>query len=69
VNTVAAPVKGDINGDRVVNNLDVIQALKIAGGLDVAWNRMDRGDVNADAKIDMVDVVKIARKISGLGTL
>jgi hypothetical protein len=60
-------VKGDLNWDGVVNNADVVYALKIAAGIkSVDPNNLARGDVNSSSKVDMLDAVKIARKINGL---
>lgn len=68
VNTVSPLAKGDLNGDRAVNNVDVVKSMRIAAGLEVLGNRSAQADVNGDGKADLSDTVKIIRKVNGKDT-
>jgi len=60
-------VKGDVNGDAIVNLSDAILSLKIASGANVgnAVITID-GDVNGDGKIGIEEAVYILRILTGL---
>ena len=51
---------GDVNGDSVVDILDVITTVNIVLG-DVVWN--DDADVNGDGVIDILDIISIVNII------
>ena len=58
---------GDLNGDGIVNIVDVLFAARISGGLMTPTpDQLDHGDVapsgNPNGKIDAVDVMRILRK-------
>jgi hypothetical protein len=62
---------GDLNGDGIVNVVDVMFAEQIATGLRTTTpDQLDHGDVsppgNPDGKIDVRDVSRIMRKAFGL---
>ncbi len=60
---IGALVRGDVNGDGVVNMADIIKCERIILG----WDSPTPGaDVNGDGEIDMGDVVPIERIILGL---
>jgi hypothetical protein len=65
VNTVTPVAKGDLNGDGVVNSIDVVSSLRIAAGLEWVGTRFNQADVNGDGKADLSDTVKIIRKVYG----
>ena len=52
----AQAVKGDVNGDGVVDNADIEEVTKIITGDSTNPN----GDVNGDSKVNVADIVKIA---------
>lgn len=69
VNTVQPLPKGDLNGDRQITTIDIIQSLRIAAGLDSLGARLNQADVNSDTKSNILDTVKIIRSVNGKGTL
>ncbi|HEY3266943.1 MAG TPA: carboxypeptidase regulatory-like domain-containing protein [Armatimonadota bacterium] len=60
-------VAGDINGNGVLDNADVVAALRIAGGLDSSTStQVTAGNVVTDPGITLSDATKLAREINGL---
>ena len=60
--TAQYKLKGDINGDDVVDKVDAAYYLRylISDGLyDFADRQLLRADMNNDKKYDMLDVIKI----------
>jgi hypothetical protein len=54
---------GDINGDGVVNNLDVVKAVNFALGITTPTDdQLERADMNGDGVVNNLDVVKIVNK-------
>lgn len=68
--TEAANLKGDINGDHVLNLSDAILALKASAGADISGIRPDYVssgvDVNGNSKAGVEEVIYILRRIAGL---
>jgi hypothetical protein len=61
------PVKGDLNGDRLVDVQDAVTALEIVVGLaDASAVQLAAGDVNGDGRIDVTDVALILQVAVGL---
>lgn len=57
---------GDITGDGVLNAADVVKALRIAGGIDVATSgEVERGNVVADPGITVQDALRLERAVNG----
>jgi hypothetical protein len=53
-------VSGDVNGDGVVDILDVLLLVKaILGGVTLSAEELDRADVNADDSINLLDIIAI----------
>jgi hypothetical protein len=69
VNSLSAPVKGDLNSDGAVTAIDAAIALKIAAGVEGAGSRVAAGDVaGSDSKVTIADAVRILRFVDGLQT-
>jgi len=70
--TVTGPValKGDLNGDDLVNLADAILALQVTGGMNPGSIRPNYGtsgaDVNGDKRIGLVEVIYIMQKVAGV---
>ena len=60
----AETVKGDINGDGVANNKDVVLLFRYVNGSPVTVNK-DAVDVNGDGSVNNKDVVALFRYVSG----
>lgn len=63
-------LKGDIDGNRVVNLADAILALQVVSGMQPAGIRTDYAtsgtDVNGDGKVGVAEVIHILQVLSGL---
>ncbi|MBA4396538.1 MAG: hypothetical protein C0394_04025 [Syntrophus sp. (in: bacteria)] len=70
VDPTLVPLRGDLNGDGVVNLADAILALKVAAGKDSNDIRMDfaacGADLNCDGRIDTAEVMYILQDMAGL---
>ncbi len=66
----SAVLKGDLNGDSVVDLADAILALKVMAGVPSEWIRPDYvtsgADVNGNGKIGLAEAVYILQKIASL---
>jgi len=59
--------KGDVNGDDVINILDVIRVVNIILGIHIAGeDEICRADFNADGNVNILDVVAIVNRILGI---
>ncbi|UCE19880.1 MAG: hypothetical protein JSV84_05935 [Gemmatimonadota bacterium] len=60
--------RGDVNGDGIMNVLDVMAAINhIVGSKPLRGDGLRRADCNSDDRINVLDVVGIVRVILGLG--
>ena len=70
VDPTAIPLRGDLNGDGVVNLADAILALKVAAGKDSVGIRTDfascGADVNCDGQIGVAEAIYILQYVAGL---
>ncbi len=64
VKSAHTPMAGDVNGDAVVNTLDVL-AMYRAVSVGEEWEVTVFTDVNNDGVIDMTDVMELYRTVSG----
>ena len=62
----AVEIKGDVNGDTVVNLADAIVVLHILSGIQIQFAVNPGADVDGDGKITMAEELFILQKISGL---
>ena len=59
-------LSGDVNGDGMVNILDVVQAVNFAmGETTLTTEQFNTADTNADGSINILDVVQIVNKALG----
>lgn len=63
--TVVSYTPGDLNGDELVNAVDIILMRRyVAGGYDVSINE-DAADVNDDTNINAIDIILLRRYVAG----
>lgn len=59
-----SPVKGDVNGDGIIDILDVIKVNKfILGSISLTSTQSDAADVNLDEAVDATDSLMILKEI------
>ena len=59
-------LRGDVNGDGIVNSDDVVCILRYCVGYEVEGIRIENGDVNHDGVVNTDDAVQILRNLVGL---
>ena len=59
-------IKGDLNGDDLVDLIDAILALQVLAGLESAPTVYKRADVNGDDRIGLEEVIYILQRVAGL---
>ena len=61
--------KGDVNGDTLVNSLDIVEAKKhVLGLITLVENKLDAADVDNDGFVTVKDIIMIKRIMIGLLT-
>ncbi len=58
------PKENDINGDGIVNAVDVALLLKYISGIEVSYIDIDKADINSDGKYDILDVIALQKYIN-----
>ena len=59
-------LKGDLNGDRTVDNFDVIACRKVLLNPENSLYDTEAGDMNENGKIDVGDLILLTRFILGV---
>lgn len=59
-------LRGDVNGDGVVDSDDAVCILKYLAGFDVGNLQISNGDMNHDGIVDSDDAVRILKDLAGL---
>ena len=59
-------LRGDVNGDGVVDSNDAVCILKYLAGFDVGNLQISNGDMNHDGIVDSNDAVRILKDLAGL---
>lgn len=57
---------GDVNGDGIISNRDLIPTARIVVGYTAPKAISDRADVNSDGEVNNADVIIVARLVVGL---
>ena len=59
-------IQGDVNGDGLINVLDIVLILDwILGGSDPTEEQLSTGDMNSDGIINVIDIVLLVEAIFG----
>ncbi len=59
-------MKGDVNGDGVINPIDAALVLQFGAGMLPALPSFERGDVNQDGTVNAIDAALILQFSAGL---